>query len=504
MTTKFTYKNPVIRGFHPDPSICRANGKYYLVCSSFQYFPGVPLFESTDLINWTLIGHVLDREEQLPLKGADSSGGIYAPTIRYHNGRFYMVTTNVSGIQNFYVWTDDIYGSWSDIIPVEQDGIDPSLYFEGDKTYFMSNHSDENGIASIMQCEINPDTGEKLTESRCIWHGCGGRYLESPHLYKIGLWYYLMAAEGGTEYGHMVVISRGKSPYGPFENSPVSPIVSNRDLGGYPLQGAGHGDLVCDEYGNWWMVLLAFRQMGQYQPYHQLGREVCLIPVTFREDGWVEAGIQGKVRLEMETERCLNAYSQSFQTEYTFENTVMEKEWVFLRNPYMENYRWKRNMLFLKGTKVTLSEENVSPTFLGIRQLEMDGYIQVTVEVAEGEAGLSLYMDNCHHYDFAIRKSNGINTVIKRRCVGDMEYIQQEEALNPNANVVTLKIAVQNQNYQFEIAAPQLSDFGKASAKYLSSEVAGGFTGVMIGLYTVSSSGQWACFSKFSYTPKYK
>lgn len=134
----------------------------------------------------------MNREEQLPLLGADSSGGIYAPTIRFHNGRFYMVTTNVSGMQNFYVWTDDIYGSWSDIIPVNQDGIDPSLYFEGDKTYFMSNHSDENGVASIMQCEINPETGEKLTKSRCIWHGCGGRYLESPHLYKIGPWHYLM------------------------------------------------------------------------------------------------------------------------------------------------------------------------------------------------------------------------------------------------------------------------------------------------------------------------
>ena len=199
MNTYLTYKNPVIRGFYPDPSICRANGKYYLACSSFQYFPGIPLFESRDLINWTQIGHVLTRESQLPLKGADNTGGIYAPTIRFHNGRFYVTATNVSGMGNFIVHTDDIHGEWSDPVPVDQDGIDPSLYFENDDVYFMSNHGNPNGSASIMQCRIDPDTGRKLDESRPVWNGCGGRYLEGPHLYRINGWYYLLAAEGGTE-----------------------------------------------------------------------------------------------------------------------------------------------------------------------------------------------------------------------------------------------------------------------------------------------------------------
>ena len=191
------YTNPVVRGFYPDPSVCKANGKYYMVCSSFQYFPGVPLFESTDLVNWKQIGHVLTRKSQVMLDKINSSGGVFAPTIRYNDGRFYMVTTNDTTHENFYVYTDDIYGEWSEPITVAQGGIDPSLYFEDGRTFFMSNGRDDDGIDGVTQCEINIETGEKLTGSTCIWHGTGGRFLESPHLYRIGGYYYLMAAEGG-------------------------------------------------------------------------------------------------------------------------------------------------------------------------------------------------------------------------------------------------------------------------------------------------------------------
>lgn len=205
------YQNPVVTGFYPDPSVCEANGKYYLVCSSFQYFPGVPLFESDDLINWTQIGHVLTRPTQVQLAHVPSSGGVFAPTIRYNNGRFYMVTTNDTTHENFYVWTDDIHGEWSDPITIDQGGIDPSLLFDNGHVYFISNGADDMGVGGVSQCEIDIETGRKLAPSRCIWQGTGGRYLESPHMYRIGGWYYLMAAEGGTEYGHMIVLARGQT-----------------------------------------------------------------------------------------------------------------------------------------------------------------------------------------------------------------------------------------------------------------------------------------------------
>ena len=180
------YQNPIIKGFYPDPSVCAANGHFYLVSSSFQFFPGVPLFESDDLVNWTQIGHVLTRKSQVMLEDINSSGGVFAPTIRFYKGRFYMVTNNNTTQENFYVYTDDIHGEWSDPIVVDQGGIDPSLYFEDDRCFFISNGNDENGKGCVMQCEIEVTTGKKLSDSRPIWSGNGGRYLESPHMYKIG------------------------------------------------------------------------------------------------------------------------------------------------------------------------------------------------------------------------------------------------------------------------------------------------------------------------------
>ena len=191
------FQNPVIPGFHPDPSVCRAGDDFYLVNSSFQYFPGVPLFHSKDLIHWEQIGHCLTRPSQLKLDGASAWGGIYAPTIRYNDGMFYMITTNVSDKGNFIVHTTDPHGEWSEPVWLKQEGIDPSLYFENDKCYLVSNPD-----IGIWLSEINPMTGEQLTPSKRIWNGTGGRHPEGPHIYKKDGWYYLLISEGGTEYGH--------------------------------------------------------------------------------------------------------------------------------------------------------------------------------------------------------------------------------------------------------------------------------------------------------------
>ena len=170
-------QNPVIKGFYPDPSVCRVGEDFYLVTSSFQFFPGVPIFHSKDLVNWEQIGNVLDRQEQLPLKDATCWGGIYAPTIRYNDGVFYMITTNCSSKGNFLVTTTDLRKGWSDPVWLKQGGIDPSLYFEDGKVWMVSNPND-----GIYLCQIDPKTGEQLTESVLLWQGDGGRYPEAPHL----------------------------------------------------------------------------------------------------------------------------------------------------------------------------------------------------------------------------------------------------------------------------------------------------------------------------------
>ncbi len=485
------YRNPVIPGFFPDPSICRAEGKYYLVCSSFQFFPGVPLFESSDLINWKQIGHVLTRASQLPLAEANSVGGIYAPTIRYHEGKFYMVTTNVSKGGNFYVWTDDIHGEWSDPVYVRQDGIDPSLYFENGKAYFMSNGTDDNGVHGVVQCEIDIATGKKLSPAVCIWQGAGGRFLESPHMYKINGYYYLMAAEGGTEYGHMIVYARSKELFGKFENYPENPVLTNRNLGGYLLQGCGHGDLVQDVSGNWWMVHLAFRQIHEWVMHHITGREVNLVPVTFHENGWFTAGINGTTRLEMETDRIPDSVIQSPLPEKRFETTTVGIDWCWLKNPHPEYYDLHKEYFRIRSSGVWLDcddKENHAPSFLGIRQQEMHLQIECTVTVQgdedelREEAGITLYMTPDQHYEIALRRLAFGCELFKRLHIGDI--VQESNHVHIHGNTARLCIKAEPLCYTFSAEAEnQHYELGTAQTKFLSTEVAGNFTGVMIGLY---------------------
>lgn len=476
------YNNPIIKGFYPDPSICKLEDTYYLVCSTMQYFPGVPIFKSKDLINWKQIGHCLTRKSQIKLDKVNSSGGVFAPSIRYHNGRFYMTTTNDTTQENFYVWTDDINGEWSEPIFINQGGIDPSFFFEDGKSYFMSNGSDDNGIGSIIQCEIDIETGKKLTPSCIIWQGSGGRYLEGPHLYKIKDQYYLVAAEGGTEYGHMITYARGSSPYGPFESYPHNPVLTNRNLGGFEIQAVGHGDLIQDNKGNWWLFHLGFRQIGRALTYHHVGRETFLTPVTFGEDGWFSAGHNGTTIKCFKTDRIPDSVVQNEQKCYTFENTKWDIDWCFLRLPDTENYLYEDNKLKLKGCDITLDDVD-SPTFRGLRQKDFNAVIACKVSISEGEAGITLFMDENHHYDLAIRKSEKGYEVIERLNIGDIKSVEATIDLK-NTNHASLIIRATNEYYHFYIQLEGKEiQLGSAQTRYLSSEVAGGFTGVMIGLY---------------------
>lgn len=495
------YQNPVLTGFYPDPSICRCGERFYMVCSSFQFFPGVPLFESTDLINWQQIGHVLTRDSQLPLEGAGSVGGIYAPTIRYYKGRFYMVTTNVTHGGNFYVYTDDIYGEWSDPIYVEQGGIDPSLYFEDDRAYFMSNGTDDAGIHGITQCEIDIATGKKLTPGRSIWQGTGGRFLESPHLYKIDGSYYLMASEGGTEYGHMVTYAKGETPYGPFTAYPNNPVLTNRNLGGYLLQGCGHADLVDDCNGNWWMVHLCFRQIDQWLMHHTTGREVSLVPVTFDAEGWFTAGVNGTARLEMETPLLPDTVVQHRWDTMTFANTAVGKEWCFMQNPLREQYVFAEEQFSLCGTETALCMENASPTFLGIRQKEMQFTASCTLSLAPQEAGMTLYMTPVQHYDLLVRPCEDGYCVLRRAQLGNLVHEEPVISLPKTAAEITLQIKGECCSYHFYAeCAGETYDLGWLESKYLSTEVANNFTGVMLGLYAVrlkDMPAAWTHFTRF-------
>lgn len=499
-------QNPIIKGFFPDPSICRADGKYYLACSSFQYFPGVPLLESTDLINWKLIGHCLTRFSQVNLHEVNSSGGVFAPTLRYHEGRFYMVTNNNTYQKNFYVYTDDIYGEWSEPIFVEQGGIDPSLFFEGDQVYFTSNGTDENGDGCIMQCTIDIETGKKLTPTTKVWGGAGGRYLESPHLYHFGDWYYMMAAEGGTEYGHMISYARSKDPMGPYENYPHNPVLTNRNVGGNinRIQGIGHGDLVQDGHGNTFLVCLGYRQIGGWQQFHHLGREVYLAGVQWDEDGWFTAGdARGTVTAALE----VPGIQGSQQTEGIYDVDLAtcpqgDPRWCYMRDYESERYTFTDHSIQLQGNTVTLEEESI-PTFLGIRQNEFETEYQLTLHSEAAEAGITCYMDESQHYDFAlIQDGTGCRVQLKLR-TGDAIGIAGEVILPEGTQDVTCKIVSDHEWYYFYLVQDgEDVKVGQARTKYLSTEVAGGFTGVLLAMYVIDPQNRIAEFSSLTWKQK--
>lgn len=456
-----------------------------------QYLLGVPLFESEDMVNWKQIGHCLTRTSQVDLSRSESCSGIFAPTIRYHKGRFYMVTTNAETKQNFYVYTDNIYGEWSEPITVEQEGIDPSFYFEGNKAYFLSNGYDEKrGLACIQMCEIDIETGKKLSETKPLWYGTGGRFIEAPHLYKIGGYYYILDAEGGTEFGHMVNYARSQNIWGPFEVFKENPVLTNRNLGGYVLQGAGHGDLIEDKEGNWWFMHLGFRQSGQWNAYHHLGRECCLVPVRWEED-WFYMG-DGTSKLTYDLENV--AFKpQILSFKKTFKDLMLNKEWCFLRKYAPEDYIFGEDFLKMKGSRDNLFNGGC-PSFAAVRQSEFDMDITCEVKSACLEAGLTMFYDEKHHYDVYL---NHEGNVVLRLNIGSISHIVKTIAVNTDR--VKLCIKAEPYNYHFSVIVDgEIRSLGAMETRYLSSEVAGGFTGVMIGMYAVDECGKEAVFTNLA------
>ncbi len=296
-TQNNTFNNPILKGFYPDPSICRVGEDYYLVNSSFEYFPGVPIFHSKDLVNWQQIGHVLDRPSQLNLDGVRISGGIFAPTIRYHKGLFYMITTlnTPENGGNFFVTAKNPAGPWSapQFLPKDAIGIDPSLFFDDDgKVYYIGqkkpiNQQQVTRYRQIWLREVDLKNKTFIGERKIILeegalHDASNA--EGPHIYKKDGYYYLMIAEGGTEENHAVTIFRSENIDGPYEGNKKNPILTHRNLGRYyPITCTGHADLVETQKGDWWMVLLGVRKYGGL--HYNLGRETFLAKVVWQE-GW--------------------------------------------------------------------------------------------------------------------------------------------------------------------------------------------------------------------------
>lgn len=490
------FRNPVLPGFHADPSVCRAGNDFYLVNSTFQYFPGVPVFHSKDLVNWEQVGNCLTRPSQVDLKGTDGNNGIYAPTIRYNNGRFYMVTTVFPSRRHFYVWTDNPAGEWSEpvVIDFAIGSCDPTLYFEDDKCYFLWKEGD------IKICEIDVKTGKQLGEIHHLGTGLGGRYPEGPHIYKKDGYYYLLLAEGGTEHGHHVNILRSKNLFGPYQPNPANPILShfNMKMQNSQIQGLGHADLVQAPDSSWWMICLGYRTSGYLQ--HVMGRETMLAPVRWEQGGWPVVNGDGTLQTDMKCQtlplvampkdpvREEFDYIKRDAPKDSYHSLGLPMGWMSLCNPDYSRYSLteRKGWLRMRPSTTDLSE-TASPTFIARRQTELNFTATALFDLShlsEGmQAGITAYAAPLNHYDVVAEKRNGQIIIKSNVRLGQTGHSEKEFALSGTR--AYLRITSDKDFYYLQASSDGKNFVGLAKMEYrfLSTETIGGFTGVMLGLF---------------------
>lgn len=521
--------NPIIRGGHPDPSICRVGDDYYIVNSSFEYFPGLPIHHSKDLVNWKLIGYGLHREDQatgaVNLVDVQQDGGIHAPTIRYNNGIFYIIVTNVysppaggSGqMVNFVITAKNPTGPWSKPHVIEgAPGIDPDLFFDEDgKVYFVGTHAvgkpNENGIGEIWVQELDMNEWKLVGERFSVWRGaCGGCCVEGPHMYKQYGKYYLMVAEGGTSHNHAVMIAASDKISGPFESNPRNPILTSRHLSNSNwVHSTGHADLVELNDGRWFMVSLGIR--NDVSGTSNMGRETHLMPVIWepaiarweevRKGVWepieymwpVVAPQTGKVERynPLVFPEKPQIYSDVF--EDNFDSEKLDLEWNFRRVPQTNTYSLaaKKGVLRL-NLKPEVFELRGQYSLMGIRQKESDFEFSTQMNFAPGkngeEAGISIFQQDDNYINFTISKlkNNRILKITVKEREKEVSILKESSLFNFKGDI-TFKLVSAGEKYQYYYSLDKGMNFSLFAETANNIVICKGYIGTNIGLYATSN-----------------
>ncbi len=508
------YYNPILPGWYSDPSLC-SNGKdFFLVTSTFSFFPGVPIFHSTDLVNWKQIGHVLNRPGQLPLDGQRVSEGIFAPAISYnpHNKTYYMVTTNIRK-GNFFVKTTDPFGEWSDPISLPNvKGIDPSFFFDEDgKAYIVNNDvpdggSQYEGHRAIRVLQFDVEKEETFGPSIMLVNGGVNLdekpiWIEGPHMYKINGNYYLMCAEGGTSVNHREVIFKGDNPIGSFKPWAKNPMLTQRHLEpdrDLPITCAGHADLIKKENGEWWSVFLACRPIEN--KFENLGRETYLMPVKWSEDGFPYMTEEEEVVpriLEMKgLERDSMTTFGNFEKYDDFNAPVLGMEWMTLRGDASDLYSLTTDSGFLTLNCADVeSSELKTPAFVSRRlqhhKFECNTCMYFKPQSEDESAGILLFKDETHQYLFSVGKKGAQNTISIKKIKENGADVIDSMNVEITDGPIEMKVISDGKNFSFYYAIGQ-SDWtllsNSVDAYYLSTAQSYGFTGTNIGLYASKKS----------------
>ncbi len=541
----YMIQNPILKGFNPDPSICRVEDDFYLVTSTFSYFPGIPVYHSRDLCNWKQISYAFSRPDQLRLSPDRISGGLFAPTIRYHDGVYYVIVVNMSTFETLIVTTKDPSGEWSEAHVIPGIYFDPSLFWDDDgKAYLIYNGmgSPEGPDFNIWHREIDLDKMEFVGEPIGLWT-CAlkdGASPEAAHMYKRDGWYYVMISEGGTEHFHAVTIARSRDIHGPYVGYAGNPILTHRHLTNmYPICNVGHGDLIDLKDGSWYMVVLASRIYGGY--HKNLGRETFIVPVIW-EDGWpVVSPDTGRVEW---TYPAPNLPEYSFPAEPVvddFDDDKLGFQWNFLGTPSNDLYRLADSKLYLKAIaepvrplefkRMGRMNRNQMPTinpsalsYVARRQQDPSFESFCTMEFVftndSETAGMCVLQNNYNQMrvEVAVQDGNKVIRVVKHSTTtfpGENPFDQKVEgkeevlaSIPLESSKIRLAITAEEQNYSFYAGTSEdnmTEVYSNLHGGFLGSETAGGFVGAYIGMFASGNgtdTGNEAAFDAFGYKGK--
>lgn len=512
-----TFRNPIIPGFHPDPSICRVGEDYYLITSSFEWYPGLPIYHSKDLMNWQQIGHVLTRPSQLAMKeGMKHSSGLWAPTIRYNNGKFYVICTAQQAGGNFYVTADDPRGPWSEpVFLKDAPGIDPSLFFDDDGTCWYTGsingtkHLDKyKNEDRIYIQRLDLEKGCLVGERKIIstGHAINAPFAEAPHVYKIGKKYMLIVAEGGTWNNHAVTAFMADSVTGPYVPGIANPVLTHRHLGkDIDITTIGHADLVQTQDGKWWSVMLGVRPLDGY---NMLGRETFLTPVEF-QNGWpvFNPGVGRVLALEKVTGLTPHPFP-AIPVRDDFDEKNLNVCWNFLRTPFTKWYKLDDGELIM-DLRPERVEDLTNPSLIARRIQHFDftatAMMNFSSKKENEEAGMIVMQNGSNHYRLVKQCKSGKDSLYLVKV--DKGNKQIVAAMPWKNKKVCLHLVAEGKVYRFYIGADKnnLVRIGNdQDATINSTNHAGGFIGPFVGMYASSNgkkSHNKVAFYYFDYSP---
>ena len=530
------FRNPILRGGYPDPSIVRVGDDYYIVNSTFEYFPGLPIHHSTDLVNWELVGYGIQDpdfyRDAVNLVDVQSDGGIHAPSIRWHDGLFYIITTNVynpgdgqpTRMVNFVITAEDVAGPWSEPHVIEgAPGIDPDIFFDDDgRVWYVGNHGPADpefpGQGEIWLQELNPDNWQLIGERYFLWRGaCDGTWAEGPHIYKRDGRYYLLIAEGGTSYNHAVMIAVSDDITGPYISNDRNPILTSRNLS-YSnwVHSTGHADMVELPDGRWYMVALGKR--SDERGDSNMGRESHLMPVVWEREPfeWKAVRYEWPVvapetgRVERLTPLPIEGAAQHRNDAFAdeFDTGTLGLQWNFRRVPMPGIYSLDERPGHLRlYAHPNVIAERGRAVLMGIRQQESDFEYSARMAFSPNrdnvEAGVSLFQKDNNYLNF---------TVVRRGEANVLQLVLAESGLEPRTveqrvledydGDIVFRVVSRESRYRYEYSLDRGNSFAGFAETDAARLLSRGYTGAYLGVYSSGNgedSGDYADFDWVRY-----